>query len=142
MNVFLLYLAQCLLFSSPPPTKTLVLEINNLEQESNSQLIYSVYTSHHKFLDERDLHSHGKVEVHNGKQQMLSIEVPTNQGRIAIAVFQDLNKNGKLDKNIAGIPKEPYGFSLNFRPTFRGPKFEEAAFSPQKVSKLTIELIY
>jgi uncharacterized protein (DUF2141 family) len=142
MMVFLLLLAQCLYFSHPPQTKTLVLEITNLEQDLNSQLIYSVYTSRHKFLDVKDLHSHGKAEVQKGNTLTLNIEVPTDQGNIAIAVFQDLNRNGQLDKSRMGIPKEPYGFSLNFRPTFRGPKFEEASFSPLKVSKLNIALIH
>jgi uncharacterized protein (DUF2141 family) len=32
-------------------------------------------------------------------------------GRYAIAVFHDLNGNGKLDRNFIGLPQEPYGFS-------------------------------
>ena len=32
-------------------------------------------------------------------------------GTYAIAVFHDLNGNGKLDRNFFGIPSEPYGFS-------------------------------
>jgi uncharacterized protein (DUF2141 family) len=32
-------------------------------------------------------------------------------GRYAIIVFHDENGNGELDKNVLGIPTEPYGFS-------------------------------
>jgi uncharacterized protein (DUF2141 family) len=32
-------------------------------------------------------------------------------GRYAIAIFHDLNGNGVLDRNIIGLPSEPYGFS-------------------------------
>lgn len=32
-------------------------------------------------------------------------------GRYAAAVFQDSNRNGRLDGNLLGIPTEPYGFS-------------------------------
>jgi uncharacterized protein (DUF2141 family) len=32
-------------------------------------------------------------------------------GRYAIAIFHDLNGNGKLDRNFIGLPSEPYGFS-------------------------------
>jgi uncharacterized protein (DUF2141 family) len=32
-------------------------------------------------------------------------------GNYAIAVFHDLNGNGKLDRNLIGLPSEPYGFS-------------------------------
>ncbi|MEZ0169175.1 DUF2141 domain-containing protein [Microvirga sp. TS319] len=32
-------------------------------------------------------------------------------GSYSIAVFHDTNGNGKLDRNILGLPSEPYGFS-------------------------------
>lgn len=32
-------------------------------------------------------------------------------GSYAIAVFHDLNGNGRLDRNFIGLPSEPYGFS-------------------------------
>lgn len=50
-------------------------------------------------------------------------------GTYAIAVLHDENKNGKLDTNLVGYPKEGYGFSNNNLPTFRAPRFDEAAFS-------------
>jgi uncharacterized protein (DUF2141 family) len=47
---------------------------------------------------------------------------------IGVAVFQDLNGDGKLTKNSFGLPLEPYGFSNNVRPTFGPPSFSQAAF--------------
>jgi uncharacterized protein (DUF2141 family) len=32
-------------------------------------------------------------------------------GSYSIAVFHDVNGNGKLDRNFIGLPSEPYGFS-------------------------------
>lgn len=32
-------------------------------------------------------------------------------GQYAIAIFHDLNGNGKLDRSFIGLPNEPYGFS-------------------------------
>lgn len=32
-------------------------------------------------------------------------------GTYAIAVFHDVNGNGKLDRSFIGLPSEPYGFS-------------------------------
>jgi uncharacterized protein (DUF2141 family) len=47
-------------------------------------------------------------------------EVPP--GTYAVAVFQDLNGNGRLDRTPLGLPLEPYGFSNNAgrlqRPSF------------------------
>ncbi len=34
-------------------------------------------------------------------------------GTYAIAVFHDRNGNGRLDRNLLGLPAEPYGFSNN-----------------------------
>jgi len=47
-------------------------------------------------------------------------------GQYAVSVYHDLNSNGKLDTNLFGVPKEPWGTSANVRPSFRAPKFEEA----------------
>ena len=45
-----------------------------------------------------------------GDEMTVEISI-VESGEYAIAVIQDLNENEKLDKNMLGIPKEPYGFS-------------------------------
>ncbi|MBD2702215.1 DUF2141 domain-containing protein [Spirosoma sp. BT702] len=50
-------------------------------------------------------------------------------GTYAIAIFHDENSNGKMDKKMFGIPKEPYGFSNNFRPKMSAPKFSDCQFT-------------
>lgn len=52
--------------------------------------------------------------------------VPT--GAWAVLSYQDENDNGKLDRNVLGIPKEPYAFSRDARGRFGPPSFEDAAF--------------
>ncbi len=49
-------------------------------------------------------------------------------GTYAIKAFHDVDRNGKLDTNLMGIPKEPYGFSNDAMGTFGPPSFEQAAF--------------
>jgi uncharacterized protein (DUF2141 family) len=49
-------------------------------------------------------------------------------GRYALAVFEDLNNNRKLDKNLTGIPIEPYVFSNNAGSKWTKPTFEDASF--------------
>ena len=46
-------------------------------------------------------------------------------GEYAIAIYQDLNNNGVLDKNVFGYPSEPFGFSKNFKPRFSAPDFDD-----------------
>jgi len=50
-------------------------------------------------------------------------------GRYSVAVFQDLNGNGRLDANTLGIPTEPYGFSNNPKVKWSAPTFAETAVS-------------
>lgn len=50
-------------------------------------------------------------------------------GRYALAVFHDLNGNGKLDTNLLGVPTEPYGFSNINSAKWGSPDFAEAAFN-------------
>jgi uncharacterized protein (DUF2141 family) len=46
-------------------------------------------------------------------------------GTYALACYQDLNGNKKLDAGMFNIPKEPYGFSNNYRPSFSAPKYAD-----------------
>lgn len=57
-------------------------------------------------------------------------------GEYAIAVYHDKNKNGKLDTNFLGIPKENYGFSNNARGRFGPASWQEAKFSIQEKSTI------
>lgn len=50
-------------------------------------------------------------------------------GRYAVSAYQDINSNEKLDKNLVGIPQEPYGFSNNAKGFMGPPKFESAAIT-------------
>lgn len=46
-------------------------------------------------------------------------------GDYSVAVYHDKNSNGKLDKNLLGIPVEDYGFSNDTRGTrLSAPSFE------------------
>jgi uncharacterized protein (DUF2141 family) len=50
-------------------------------------------------------------------------------GDYAFAVFHDANSNGKLDKNLLGIPTEDYAFSNNALGRMGPPSFEQARFT-------------
>lgn len=69
-----------------------------------------------------------------------SVELAFNDvhpGPYAVSVYQDLNKNNKLDSNSIGIPIEPYGMSRNAKGRFGPPSFKDTQFSvddkPQSV---------
>jgi uncharacterized protein (DUF2141 family) len=63
-------------------------------------------------------------------------------GEYAVAVYHDENGNGKMDKRMFGIPKEPYGFSNNFKPLMSAPRFSDCQFSVgDKGKAISIKLI-
>jgi uncharacterized protein (DUF2141 family) len=64
------------------------------------------------------------------------------QGNYAVLIFHDENGNGKLDKNIFGIPKEGYGASNNPAKKMRAPTFDEAKFSLHSDKIIEVKLIY
>ena len=49
-------------------------------------------------------------------------------GEYAIKVFQDLDYDRKLNTNMFGIPKEPYGFSNSARGKMGPPSYEQVLF--------------
>ena len=50
------------------------------------------------------------------------------EGEYGIAVLHDLNENGKNDRNLLGMPKEPYGFSNGARAALGPPRWAKSKF--------------
>ncbi len=48
-------------------------------------------------------------------------------GRYAVIVFHDANADGRMDKNLIGVPVEGYGFSNEARGFLSPPDFTDAA---------------
>jgi uncharacterized protein (DUF2141 family) len=72
--------------------------------------------------------------------QVIFVGIPP--GAYAVSVFHDENMNGKLDKNLVGMPKEGYGASNNPGKKMRPPNFDEAKFSLNSKQLVEISLIY
>jgi uncharacterized protein (DUF2141 family) len=62
------------------------------------------------------------------------------KGTYAVALFQDLNNNGKLDKNFFGVPTEPYAFSNNVTPKLSAPVYDDCKFLLPNQSKQRIRI--
>jgi uncharacterized protein (DUF2141 family) len=65
---------------------------------------------------------------------------PLAPGTYAVIVLHDENLNGKMDKNLLGIPREGYGASNNVRHAFTPPKFDEASFAVAAGQPKTIQI--
>lgn len=61
-------------------------------------------------------------------------------GSYAVSAAHDVNDNSKTDRNVVGLPTEPWAVSNNVRPTWRAPRFAEAAFTLEATDTRRIDL--
>lgn len=80
-----------------------------------------------------DVDATGETSVQTTFQQV-------ENGTYAVVVYQDMNSNGKLDRNWMGLPAEPYGFSNNPSTLFGPPSFSRASFPLTKSTSIIIRL--
>ncbi len=69
---------------------------------------------------------HARASAHPGTVVLRIAGVPP--GTYAAQAFQDENDNGKIDRNLIGLPEEGIGFSNDAPMRFGPPSFDEAAF--------------
>ncbi|MCE7995013.1 MAG: DUF2141 domain-containing protein [Roseivirga sp.] len=79
------------------------------------------------------LNSSGDVEI-------VFEDIPA--GDYAVALMHDENDNGDLDFNEFGMPIEGFGFSNEAMGDQGPPDFDQAAFSAEKDTDITVSLIY
>lgn len=119
-----------------PKKGSLKVEIHNLRTQKGSVYI-ALFKPGTDFPGGKPVE--GKKVEANGRSAQTTFSV--EPGNYAIAVYHDENSNGKMDKRIFGIPKEPYGFSNNIRPIMSAPKFRDCQFSVSEGGKaVSIEL--
>ena len=125
--------------SSSVISNPLQLIINNLASAS-APVVVIVYNSKNKFLKEN-----GRYRRYRHIPQGYSINIKIRDleyGEFAIAIFQDMNNNGEMDKNVIGIPTEGYAFSNNYRPTIQAPEYQDCKFLyHSKTPPLKIKLL-
>jgi uncharacterized protein (DUF2141 family) len=65
------------------------------------------------------------------------------QGVYSVELFHDENRNGKMDRNLFGMPVEGYGFSNNPKKRMGKPGFDETNFQlNQAECTIEIKMIY
>ncbi|MCF8256401.1 MAG: DUF2141 domain-containing protein [Flavobacteriales bacterium] len=105
--------------------KPLLISITNLKS-TTAPVIFSVYANEATYLDPG---AHLKTYRFVPKGKTLRIRLTDLEfGTYSIAFYQDMNDNGRIDKNGLGIPNEPYAFSNDIRPKLRAPSFKDCKF--------------
>lgn len=105
--------------------KPLIITITNLKS-ATAPVIFSVYENEETYL-KPDVHLKTYRFVPKGKTLKMKL-TDLEYGTYAIAFYQDMNDSGDLDKNLLGIPKEPYAFTNDIRPKLKAPSFDDCKF--------------
>ena len=106
-------------------------------EEAKGKISMAVYDSEKNFSQTVLI---GATETAVKGEMLFSFsELPA--GNYAVMVYQDLNDNGKLDSNLLGMPKEPWGASLQGTRIFGAPKWADTQFKlPEEGTTITINL--
>ncbi|MDQ7917408.1 DUF2141 domain-containing protein [Mesonia sp. MT50] len=121
------------------PSPELFIEIHGIEKDVGF-IEMGLYNKQEGFLEEGEALKTYRIPVKNKKA---SIKIPDLlKGNYAISLYHDENGDTKCNRNFIGVPKEPYGFSTNFKPKFSAPSFKDCEFSFQESLHLDINLIH
>jgi uncharacterized protein (DUF2141 family) len=98
--------------------------VSNIQSEKG-KLRYIVYNSEATFMDESKAFDKKVLDLDTKFNTLtINLKIPID-GYYAIMMYQDINNNGKLDKNLLGLPKEPIAMSNNFKPKYKSPSFKD-----------------
>lgn len=137
MNILLTYL---LILATPfiDNNPKLTVEINNINKIKGSVKV-AVFNTDKNFLEKDSAIRNYSLNVDSSSKKIVIDDLP--KGVYAIAIYHDVNSDDVCNLNFIGIPKEPYGFSNNFRPKFSAPKFADCKISLVKNQTIKINLV-
>lgn len=117
----------------------LTIKIENIEVLEGDIRI-GMFNASEKFLKQGLSFKNYIIAVENTTETIIIDDLP--EGDYAFILYHDKNADGKINRNLIGIPKEPFGFSNNMKPKFAKPTFEECKFSLTENIELQIKLGY
>lgn len=108
-----------------PSNARLLVVIDGI-REARGTITSSLYTDDGRFLKGGGSLKVWRAQAHPGSETMC-VWLP-KPGVYAVAVYQDLNGNTKIDHNLLG-PTEPYGFTNNPHALLGLPSFGSVKFT-------------
>jgi len=115
---------------------TLGVKVTNVKK-NDSNVMIAVFSHYSTFLTE-EMYRREIISVSGNSETYFEFKVV--KGEYAVAVFQDTNKNGDLDRNIFSYPTEPFGFSKNYRPMIKPPHWTDVAIQVSEKSVIEVAL--
>ena len=115
--------------------------VTQIKGHKKGNIIVGIFDSDESFLKKP---LDGRMAQASGDSVTVVFE-NLKPGKYAISVFHDVNKNGDLDRNKLGIPKEGFGFSNNASGAMGPPSFEKTQLdllTDQKEMDIDIKMKY
>ncbi|HEU4792017.1 MAG TPA: DUF2141 domain-containing protein [Flavobacterium sp.] len=113
----------------------LTVSISGIKNNTGS-LTAELYNTKEKFL--KTSYKTISSAIKSNSATVTFTEIP--KGEYTVLVYHDENKNGKLDKNFIGMPKEPVACSNNAKGFMGPPKYEDAKFTVTTDTKINIKM--
>lgn len=112
---------------TPEPLKAhLKVTVTNLHAKGG-QLAFAIFNNTEAFPSKKELAiQKGFLKIEPGATEIQVEFKDLEAGTYAASFYQDLNNNGKLDKNFLGIPREPIGHTMDPPILLGPPRFHEA----------------
>lgn len=117
-------LALAAAFSTPLAAADLIVNVSTVEKERGTVMV-AVYDSKSSF-QKTTAHATA-LPASSGEMQFTFSDIAP--GDYAVLVFHDVNDNGDLDSNMLGMPKEPWGASVQGKSLFGAPDWAKTRFS-------------
>lgn len=139
MNMLFLFILG-VIYGNPEPVETTDLKIiiTNI-QTLKGNIEIGIFNNPKTFLQKGKEYKTYSKKVTNDTLIFILNGVPKD--KYAISVYHDKNSDNECNLNFFGIPVEPYGFSKNYKPKIRKPRFEDCKIDVQKEMSITIQLI-
>jgi uncharacterized protein (DUF2141 family) len=115
----------------------LTIKITGIEKIAGKMEV-GLYNNADNFPKDNKAYKKASLTV-NANTLTYTFSVPP--GNYAVAIFQDENSDGEMNKNFLGIPQEKFGFSNNVKPLFRAPSFADTKINLTKDMTTEIKLI-
>mgnify|MGYP000388818991 FL=1 len=118
-------------------TFTLTVEVFGLKNNTG-KVFLAIFDNEQTFLKTNKEVNGMSVIIENNKA--MAQFKGLKKGEYALSLFHDKNNNNMLDKNLIGIPKEPYAFSNNATGIFGPPSFKDSKINLNADKTIAIKL--
>ncbi|WP_084165811.1 DUF2141 domain-containing protein [Dyadobacter crusticola] len=109
---------------------------------SKGQIVLKIFTDEKSFDQEKPVKTL-TFDKQKLKDNTLVVKCDLAPGIQGISLVDDENKNGEIDKNFVGIPKEGFGFSNFFMEKMKKPTFQDFKTEIKKAdNKISIKVKY